>query len=87
MAGSFASVIVCVESDIGQQGACPSGLVQTVQEVFLIPAAEAEAIRSFLQPFDPAQAGGFAMYAMGIVLATYVLSAGCGAVLRVLRSS
>ncbi len=47
------AVLTCVAGTSGVRGVCPEGLVQVVQEVYLIPASEAGAVQQFLQPFDP----------------------------------
>ncbi|HEY9270978.1 hypothetical protein [Achromobacter sp.] len=85
MAGEFASVIICVPAATGVRGPCPEGLVQSVQEVFLIPASEAGAIQAFLQPFDASVAGGFFMSSMAITVAIWFAAWGVGNVVQAVR--
>lgn len=87
MAGEFASVIVCAQAATGVQGPCPDGLVQTAQQIFVIPAAEASFIKTFLQPFEPEVAAMFFGSAFGLTVTSWLFAWGVGQGIKLIRFS
>jgi len=85
MAGAFASVVTCVAGVPGNQGPCEDGYSQVVQDVFIIPAAEASVIQEFFQPFDPSVTAGFFMASMSITVAIWFASWAIGNVVQAFR--
>lgn len=85
MAGSFFLTVVCVEGLEGLRGPCPAGFVQSIENVFAIPAAEASAIQTFFQPFDAAISAGFFMSAMTTTIGIWFVSWAIGNVVQAFR--
>ncbi len=86
MAGAFSSIVVCVQGNLGSQGPCADGFVQAIQDVYVIPAAEASAISEFLQPFDSEAARSFFFTSLTATVSIWFVSWLIGTLVRAVRT-
>lgn len=92
--GTVQNVLVCApvssdQSSATDQALCPPGgsqyfHVQSMQS-YVIDPASAGYLDGLSAPFDYAQAAGFFALAFTVVVGTWMVSAGCGAVLEMIR--
>jgi len=93
--GSVQSVVICVPasssdqtSALDQQACPPSGSQYfhlQAQQAYLVDPADAGYLDGLAQPFDYSAAAGFFALAFTMVVGIWMVSAGAGAVLDVIR--
>lgn len=82
----LATVVTCVAgAAAGSQGPCPAGMVQVLQEVFLIPASEANTMQFLFGEFDPVRASKIFSFSLATTVGIWFAAWGVGTIVRLLR--
>lgn len=85
--GTVQTVVVCVAGSSGIQGACPAGQVESVTQAYLIAPSEAARFDLMSDPFDAGVAGQYFGFAFASTVFVFLLALGCGAIIKMVKSS